>query len=453
MPQFPAFRPAKPWRWVIGAVGAFLRFDLSRRNRLRLDPTGLDVLRALPQGAGVILAANHADETDFKVCLELSRRCGRRFLFLMNHEAFDEGHGLAGWWLQRLGAFSVERGGLQNEETKRYAIEVVKRGLDVLVIFPEGEIYYLNDLVQPFKSGAVDIAMQASVEARRTRPDWTAYLVPMALKYRYREPVVSILERRTRAMEQRLNRRITGLSLQRRLAQIMADLLGRHELARQLKPTADRLTELDERVQEVRKAILSQTEARYAGAAASPHDPVRVQAETPEDQRPRDDRHERHDQDGPLEERQGQRREAESHEGPGLRDPVGPVQRVDDGQGAARCGPERDRHTQGDEPYRGLRLDPRDLVPDEHVGFPREERLQGRPKLVDRQVAQAGGPPAGAGEVGQLQDRHDQEEGEQGDGGEQRVEGYGGRPDHGMVPFHPLPGLGGELSRGQAVEA
>src|SRR5690349_8795297 len=266
----PSFRAAKPRGWVIRAVQTFLRFDLARRNRFHLEPRDLDVLLALPRGAGIILTANHADETDFKACLELSRRSGRRFLFLMNREAFDEGYGVAGWWLQRLGAFSVERGGLHNEEAKRYAIGVVERGREVLVIFPEGEIYYLNDLVQPFKSGAVDIAMQAAVEARRTRPDWTAYLVPMALMYRYREPIAPILERRTRRMEQRLNLRKAGLSLRRRLARIMADLLGRQELAHHIKPAADRLNELGERVQEVRKAILSETEARYAGANASP---------------------------------------------------------------------------------------------------------------------------------------------------------------------------------------
>jgi hypothetical protein len=43
-------------------------------------------------------------------------------------------------------------------------------------------------------------------------------------------------------------------------------------LAHHLKPTADQLSELGERVQEVRKAILSQTEARYAGATAGPAD-------------------------------------------------------------------------------------------------------------------------------------------------------------------------------------
>jgi len=214
MSENPSFRPATPQRWVLWPVQTYLRLDLAWRNRLRLERRDLEVLRDLPRGAGIILASNHADETDFKACLELSHRCNRRFLYMMNREAFDEGRGIAGWWLQRLGAFSVERGG-RNDQAKRSAIEVVKRGQEVLVVFPEGEIYYLNDLVQPLKSGVVDIGMQAVVEARRIQPDWTAYLVPMALKYRYRRPIGPILERRTRLLEQRLFQRISGGSLPR----------------------------------------------------------------------------------------------------------------------------------------------------------------------------------------------------------------------------------------------
>jgi len=206
MSESPGFRPAAPAGWVIWAVQTYLRLDLACRNRLRLERRDLQVLRELPKNVGLILASNHADETDFQACLELSRRCKRRFLYMMNREAFDEGRGFAGWWLQRLGAFSVERGG-QNDQAKRYAIEVVQRAREMLVIFPEGEIYYLNDLVQPFKSGVVDIGMQAVVEARRTAPDWTANVVPMAIKYRYRQPIRPILERRTRLMEQRLFQR------------------------------------------------------------------------------------------------------------------------------------------------------------------------------------------------------------------------------------------------------
>jgi hypothetical protein len=58
---------------------------------------------------------------------------------MMNREAFGEGFGTAGWWLQRLGAFSVERGG-RNEEAKRYAIGAVERGWEVLVKFCRAEM-------------------------------------------------------------------------------------------------------------------------------------------------------------------------------------------------------------------------------------------------------------------------------------------------------------------------
>jgi 1-acyl-sn-glycerol-3-phosphate acyltransferase len=269
----PTFRAAKPWGWVIRVVQTYLRLILFWRNRLHVEHRGLEVLRNLPPGSGVILAPNHADETDFKVCLVLSRRCKRRFLFMMNREAFDEGFGTAGWWLQRLGAFSVERGG-KNEEAKRYAINLVKRGGEVLVIFPEGEIYYLNDLVQPFKSGAVDIGMQAVVESQRTQDDWTAFLIPLAIKYRYRKPIHHILERRIRRMERYLLLRKGGLSFQKRLEHILAVLLHRQELAHDLKPASDRLIELGERVKEVREAILSQIEGKYAGP------PVYSQAQT-----------------------------------------------------------------------------------------------------------------------------------------------------------------------------
>ena len=121
----------------------------------------------------------------------------------------------------------------------------MKRAKEVLVIFPEGEIYYLNDLVQPFKSGAVEIGMQAVVERRRTQPDWTAYLVPLAIKYRYRQAIHPILERKIRLMEQRLFRQTPSDSLPRRLALIVAELLHRQEMIHDLVPDPDRRAALD----------------------------------------------------------------------------------------------------------------------------------------------------------------------------------------------------------------
>ena len=95
--------------------------------------------------------------------------------------------------------------------------------------------------------------MQAVLEARRTQPDWTAYLVPMSIKYRYRQPIGPLLEKRTRSMEQSLFQRIDRDPLPRRLALIVAELLHRQELIHHLKPDPHRLVELSERVQDVRQ--------------------------------------------------------------------------------------------------------------------------------------------------------------------------------------------------------
>lgn len=202
-PRKRPFRPAKPASWLIKAAQEFVRAELAMKNKLRLQPGSLEILRKIPKGAGVILTPNHADETDPRLCLELSRQSGKRLISMCNREAFDEMFGIAGWALQRLGHFSVERGA-HDKPAKDYAIDVVKGGDNVLVVFPEGEIFYLNEVVQPFHSGAVEICMQAILERRKQDPGWSAFIVPMAIKYHYPTPIESILEERVAKMETEL---------------------------------------------------------------------------------------------------------------------------------------------------------------------------------------------------------------------------------------------------------
>lgn len=202
-PRKRPFRPAKPASWLIKAAQEFVRAELAMKNKLRLQPGSLEILRKIPKGAGVILTPNHADETDPRLCLELSRQSGKRLISMCNREAFDEMFGIAGWALQRLGHFSVERGA-HDKPAKDYAIDVVKGGDNVLVVFPEGEIFYLNEVVQPFHSGAVEICMQAILERRKQDPGWSAFIVPMAIKYHYSTPVERILEGRVSKMEREL---------------------------------------------------------------------------------------------------------------------------------------------------------------------------------------------------------------------------------------------------------
>jgi 1-acyl-sn-glycerol-3-phosphate acyltransferase len=243
-------------------VQALFRIDLFFNNRPQILEKDLLQIENLPPGSGVILLSNHADEADFKVCVEVSRRCKRRFFYMMNREAFDEVSGLAGWLFQRLGAFSVERGG-DTAKSKGYAVDVVAGGRDVLVVFPEGEIYYLNDSVQHFKSGAIEIAMQALNQGRSNDPNWSVYVVPMAIKYQYRHSITDILEKRVQILEKKLSYFAKKQVLKERIGSILSEVLHRKEIALEIAAGSERLSELSGRVKDVQKSLLHMLEDRY----------------------------------------------------------------------------------------------------------------------------------------------------------------------------------------------
>lgn len=256
------FLPARPAGWFIRAAQEFVRAEFQLKNHLHISDADLNRLRNIPNGCGVTLTSNHADETDPKVCIELSRRSGRRFISMCNREAFDEDYKLAGWALQRLGYFSVERGA-HDANAKVFAIDTLKNGQEILVIFPEGEIFYLNEVVQPFHTGAIDLSMQAIVDKRKSDPKWTACIVPMAIKYHYDSSVQPILKKRIEKMESSLSIMPTNaLSLPERLSTIQKLLLQRRESVYGIK--LDGTPEsLQQEIISVRHKLLAAVEEKY----------------------------------------------------------------------------------------------------------------------------------------------------------------------------------------------
>jgi len=146
-------------------------------------------------------------------------------------------------------------------------VDVTRLGKDVLVIFPEGEIFYLNDSVQPFHSGAIDIGINAIIEERKTRPDWDAYIIPMAIKYRYARPIANLIEKRVQEMERRLSRDRSGHAIRKRLLLLVSDLVQRQEMAHKLQSDSERFERLSDHVRHVRHAILSKMDEKYSGIA------------------------------------------------------------------------------------------------------------------------------------------------------------------------------------------
>jgi 1-acyl-sn-glycerol-3-phosphate acyltransferase len=260
-PSITEFLPAKPNRTFTRLMRLVNRFYAMPRARIRCEIHNAERLRGLPPG--VLITPNHSDFADAMVVTELLRRTGRFVNFMAARENFDHHHGLNGLVMRWMGGFSVNRGG-ENGKCQQFAKEVLKRGRYDLLVFPEGEVYLLNDLVMPFKPGvamlALDVASEKHKEGGGGRP---VMIVPVAIKYRYVDDVMPALDRLAADLEHTyFGARRTG-PLYDRIYAIGVELLSRKELEWGLRP--DPAWDVYDRVRHIQKFLLESLERRYFG--------------------------------------------------------------------------------------------------------------------------------------------------------------------------------------------
>ncbi len=256
------------------------------------------------RGDGVLLCPNHTDHADSHLLFALSRRVGLPFYYMIAYQILQ---GPRRWFLPRVGAFPVDREGADLAAFKM-GVDLLARGRNPLVVFPEGEIHHLGDRVTPLREGALALATTAA--RRATARGATVWLVPVAIKYRYVAAAAALpalhdaldaLERhanwyvdRDRPMMARIYRYAEAMmamkeveflgaaqsgSLPGRLDGLREHLLGRIE-ARRLpgmrRPGAS-AADVPDRVKEIRRACLAAliapgvTEADRRSARADLH--------------------------------------------------------------------------------------------------------------------------------------------------------------------------------------
>lgn len=255
------FRPARPNRPFIRVMRLVNRFYAMPRGRVCCEIRGLEILRSLPPG--VMITPNHSDYADAMVVTELLRRADRFATFMATRETFDVCHGVHGLVMQWMGGFSVNRGG-ENAKCHQFAKDIVKRGQYDLLVFPEGEVYLLNDLVMPFKPGVAMLALEAASENRKEgRFEHPVLIVPVAIKYRYLDDVTPALERIAARLEVMFfGERRSGPMYDRILA-LGVELLSRREQEWGLRP--DPAWDVYGRVHHIQKFLLESLERRYLG--------------------------------------------------------------------------------------------------------------------------------------------------------------------------------------------
>lgn len=195
-----AYRFIPPYRgrfWLRLIKGQIWK-QLARQSVVRQEFRGVEHLRdSLRQRAGVVLAANHCRWADPPVLGALGVKAGTFLYYLTSYHAFKQSR-LTGWWIRRLGAFSIHREGADREAI-RACVRILIDADRPLVIFPEGTWFRQNDRLGPLQEG-IGLILRQAMKAT----DRPLSLHPVALKYWYLEDPRPAIRDRLDRWERRL---------------------------------------------------------------------------------------------------------------------------------------------------------------------------------------------------------------------------------------------------------
>lgn len=122
----------------------------------------------IPKSGSVILAGNHTNNLDAAIMIAGPKRVVH---MLSKKELFKSK--ISNAFFRSMGCIPVDRK-IHDENAKSEAIEVLKNN-EVIGIFPEGTVNRTNDIILPFKYGAVSFAKKTG-----------AYIVPFTITGKYK---------------------------------------------------------------------------------------------------------------------------------------------------------------------------------------------------------------------------------------------------------------------------
>ena len=131
-----------------------LRFTLKPLFKIIFNPK-VEGLDNIPSEGAVILAGNHTHPLDALLMLYGPKRIVH---MMAKKELFN--NFITRWFFRSMACISVDRS-IHDKNAKSSAIDVLKHG-QIVGIFPEGTINKSNNIILPFKYGAVSIANKSN---------------------------------------------------------------------------------------------------------------------------------------------------------------------------------------------------------------------------------------------------------------------------------------------------
>ena len=242
-----------------------------QQRLLDVQVEGHDHLKqAIADGHGILITPNHAGHADPFTMYAVADEVATQFYFMAAWQVFQKASFLKRRVLQHHGVFSVDREGT-DLRAFRQSTKILQSHRNPLVIFPEGEVYHINERVTPFREGPAAIAITAAKKADRK-----VVCVPCAIRYHYVEDPTDALLAVMARLEQEIYWRPRGdLPLHQRIARFAEGALALKELE-YLGST--RSGTLRDRIQSLTDAILTQIEKRHGLSSDGSTIPERIKS-------------------------------------------------------------------------------------------------------------------------------------------------------------------------------
>lgn len=256
-----------PWwfRWTQG----LRRKALQQQKIEKVSVVGLEHLQAsLAARHGVLIAPNHSFHWDSYCLIAAAESLRTPFYIMTAWQVFAMSKRFECESMQRCGCFSVDREGTDVQALKT-AVDILQHRPYPLVIFPEGDVYHMNDRVTPFRDGAASIAILAARKSNRP-----VSILPVAIKRWYSQDPTPSLLKVVEKLEARLYwRPQVDLPLKDRVLHVASGLLALKELEHF---RANQSGSLSQRIERLSLHLLSQSETRYGLTVRSVLIPERV---------------------------------------------------------------------------------------------------------------------------------------------------------------------------------
>lgn len=231
------------------------RRALRKQQITHVAEQGIEKLKEqIAAGHGVLLTPNHSFHWDSYCLSEATDSLRMPFYIMSAWQVFALSNRFERFSMQSCGCFSVDREGTDVAALKT-SVDILQNRPQPLVIFPEGDVYHLNDRVTPFRDGAAAIALMAARKSERP-----ISIVPVAIKRWYLDDPTPSLKSTVEKLEARLYwRPQSHLPLPERVLGVAQGLLALKEIEYKKETQNGTLTE---RIESLTSFVLEAIEER-----------------------------------------------------------------------------------------------------------------------------------------------------------------------------------------------